>query len=1552
MNFSNFFIRRPIFAGVLSALIFLLGLISLYRLPVSEYPEVVPTTIVVRAQYPGANPKTIAETVASPLEQSVNGVENSLYMFSQATPDGAMTLTITFKLGTDVDKAQVQVQNRVDQVLSKLPEEVRRLGVTTTKQSPDLTMVVHLYSPTGRYDEVYLRNYATLQVKDVLARIPGTGDVQIFGSGDYAMRIWLNPDKIAARNLTASDVVAAIREQNIQIAAGAIGKQPVSRAVDFELQVNAKGRLVSPEEFGKIIVKTSPDGQKTLLKDIARIELSADSYALRSLLNNKTAVALPIFQTPGANALQLSADVRKTMEELKKNFPDGLDYSVVYDPTVFVRHSIEAVVHTLLEAIALVVIVVILFLQTWRASIIPLVAVPVSLIGTFAVMLALGFSINNLSLFGLVLAIGIVVDDAIVVVENVERNIALGFSPIEASKRAMNEVTSPIIATALVLCAVFVPTAFISGLTGQFYKQFAITIAISTLISAFSSLTLSPALCAVLLKDHNAPKDWFARFMEKLLGWFFRPFNRAFAWAGDKYSAGVGSVLRKSAVALVIYGGLVLLTGWSFNKVPTGFVPSQDKQYLVAFAQLPDASSLDRTENVIRRMSEIGLKTPGVQSAVAFPGLSISGFSVSPNEGIVFFCLDPFEERTDPKRSGPAISAALNQQFSAIQDAFILTVPPPPVNGLGTIGGFKLFVEDRADLGYDALFQNIQGIVGKSYQTPGLDSVFSTFTVNVPQLDADIDRIKAKQQGVPLGPLFETMQIYLGSLYVNDFNRFGRTYQVVAQADAQFRDRPEDITRLKTRNEKGQMVPLGAVVKVTETHGPNRALRYNGYPAAEINGGPAAGFSSGQAESLITKLATEGLPKGMSFEWTDLTYQRILAGNSAFYVYPLCILLVFLVLAAQYESLRLPLAIILIVPMCLLFAITGVWLKGSDNNIFTQIGLIVLVGLACKNAILIVEFARHKQDEEGLSPFQAAVEASRLRLRPILMTSIAFIAGVFPLVVAHGAGAEMRQAMGVAVFAGMIGVTLFGLFLTPVFYLTLMRRVRPKHAITPAPEPKGPALGAAGAVAGIVLVASLLVPVSAHAGKLTVGPDYRPPTNSVPEAYKAAELGQWQEGHPLDNVPKGNWWEVFNDTNLNDLESQALMANQNLKAAVARVDQARATARVARADLMPNLNADPSYVRQRYSPNQFPNFGAATANTWTAPLDLSYEIDLWGRVRRGFESARADAQGSVAAFANILLTLNSDVAQNYFRLRALDAEIATVSGTVGLRHEQVELVRSRFNGGIGNELDIARAETELATTEAEAASLEQQRAELENAIAILAGSNPSSFHLPALNSDHWNPGTPEIPAGLPADLLQRRPDVAQAERQLASANAKIGVAKGAFFPVLTLTGSGGYLSADVDTLFNWSSHTWSIGPTLSLPLFTGGRNKAGYKRSQAAFEEAVANYRQQVLVAFGEVENSLADIRHLVDQFAAQQRAVTNARRAADLATDRYRSGIVSYIEVVDASRDALQAERGSAQLSGQRLIAEVQLVKALGGGWNNSQATNATLAYSGKNLP
>ena len=1045
MNFSQFFIKRPIFAAVLSLIILIAGGISLFQLPISEYPEVVPPTVVVRASFPGANPKVIGETVAAPLEQAITGVENMLYMSSQSTADGKLTLTLTFALGTDLDNAQVQVQNRVTRTQPKLPEEVTRIGITVDKASPDLTMVVHLTSPDQRYDMLYLSNYATLNIKDELARLNGIGDVQLFGMGDYSLRVWLDPNKTASRNLTATDVVTAIREQNRQVAAGQLGAPPAPSATSFQMSVNTQGRLVTEEEFENIVVRAADDGEITRLKDIARVELGSSQYALRSLLNNQPAVALPIFQRPGSNAIDVSNQVRAKMAELKQSFPEGMDYSIVYDPTIFVRGSIEAVVHTLFEALILVVLVVILFLQTWRASIIPLVAVPVSLIGTFAVMHMFGFSLNALSLFGLVLAIGIVVDDAIVVVENVERNIELGLEPVAATERAMREVTGPIIATALVLCAVFVPAAFISGLTGQFYKQFALTIAISTVISAFNSLTLSPALAAVLLKAHDAPKDRFSRVLDKLLGgWLFRPFNRFFEKASHGYVGTVARVIRSSGIAMLLYAGFMVLTWVGFANTPTGFVPSQDKQYLVAFAQLPDAASLDRTEDVIKRMSDIALKQPGVENAIAFPGLSINGFTNSPNNGIVFVALKDFDQRKDASLSANAIAAELNGKFAGIQDAYMAIFPPPPVMGLGTIGGFRLQVQDRGNLGYDELYKQTQNIITKSRSVPELAGLFTSYTVNVPQVDASIDREKAKTHGVAISDIF-TLQVYLGSLYANDFNRFGRTYQVNVQAEQQFRLEAEQIGQLKVRNDRGEMIPLATFIKVSDTAGPDRVMHYNGFVTAEINGAAAPGYSSGQAEAAVEKLLKDELPNGMAYEWTELTYQQILAGNTALFVFPLCVLLAFLVLAAQYESWSLPLAVILIVPMTLLSAIAGVMIAGSDNNIFTQIGLIVLVGLACKNAILIVEFAKDKQ-EEGLDPLAAVLEACRLRLRPILMTSFAFIMGVVPLVLSSGAGAEMRHAMGVAVFSGMLGVTFFGLLLTPVFFVLIRRHVERKEA--------------------------------------------------------------------------------------------------------------------------------------------------------------------------------------------------------------------------------------------------------------------------------------------------------------------------------------------------------------------------------------------------------------------------------------------------------------------------------------------------------------------------
>lgn len=1051
MNISRFFVDRPIFAGVISLLIFISGLLAVFQLPISEYPEVAPPSVVVNASFPGANPKVIAETVARPLEEQMSGVENMIYMFSQATTDGQMMLTVTFKIGTDPDLAQQMVQNRVSQALPRLPEVTRQVGVTVTKSSPNLTMVVHLTSPDQRYDDLFLRNYAVLSVKDELAKLTGVGMVRLFGSGDYAMRIWLNPDKIAEYNLTSTDVVNAIREQNVQVAAGIIGGAPVSSAIEVQMPINAKGRLETPEEFGSIIIKAGQHGEITRLRDVARIELGASDFGLNALLDNKPAVAIPIFQAPGANAIQISDQVRETMERLSEDFPAGMGYELVYDPTVFVRGSIEAVVHTLFEALLLVVIVVVVFLQTWRASIIPLLAVPVSIVGTFALMHVFGFSINTLSLFGLVLSIGIVVDDAIVVVENVERNIEEGLHPLQATYKAMQEVSGPIIAISLTLVAVFVPIAFVSGLTGQFYKQFALTIAISTVISAVNSLTLSPALSALLLKDRDAPKDFLTRGMEKVFGPFFRGFNRVFSASSNGYGRSVQHLLGRKTIMMAIYAGFLVITCWEFISIPKGFVPPQDKQYLIAFAILPDGATLERTRQVIEDMGAIGLEEEGVANAVQFPGLSINGFVNSSSAGIVFFPLTDFDERTGSSQSAAAIAQRLQQKFGAIDEAFIAIFPPPPVRGLGTTGGFKLQIEDRAGLGYEALADVVAQASQKAMQRPELSRVYSNYKINVPQLYADLDRTKAKQLGLDLREIFETMQIYLGSLYINDFNQFGRTYRVIAQADAQYRESIDDALNLKVRNREGDMVPLGSVVHISDSYGPESATHYNGYLAADLNGDAAPGYSSGQAQDAISEILDEVLPPGISYEWTDLTYQQVLSGNTAIFIFPLCLILVFLVLAAQYESVVLPLAVILVVPLSILAALAGVFISGGDNNVFTQVSLFVLAGLACKNAILIVEFAR-ELEIEGMPTLEAAITASRLRLRPILMTSFAFIMGVVPMVFSTGAGAEMRVVMGIAVFSGMLGVTAFGLFFTPIFYV-LLRTLEKKFQKSPVATP-------------------------------------------------------------------------------------------------------------------------------------------------------------------------------------------------------------------------------------------------------------------------------------------------------------------------------------------------------------------------------------------------------------------------------------------------------------------------------------------------------------------
>jgi hydrophobe/amphiphile efflux-1 (HAE1) family protein len=1038
MRLSHFFIDRPIFATVLAAFITIIGAVAYFILPIAQYPEIAPPTIQVTASYPGASAEVISQTVATPLEQQINGVENMQYFSSQATGDGKLTVTVTFKLGTDLDTAQVLTQNRVSIALPRLPDAVQRLGVTVKKNSPDMLMVIHLSSPDGSRDQLYMSNYATLRVKDQLSRVQGVGDVQIFGGRDYAMRVWLDPDKVAARDMTAGEVVAALQGQNVQVSAGVLGQPPVATPGAFQLNVDTLGRLSDPAQFADIIVKSDSAGRVTRVRDIGRVELGAQDYSANGYLDVLNAVPILVYQQPGSNALSTAQHIRSTMQDLSKEFPQGLQYDIVYDTTIFIAQSVHEVVKTILEAVALVVVVVILFLQTWRASIIPIVAIPISLIGTFSILSALGFSLNNLSLFGLVLAVGIVVDDAIVVVENVERNLRLGMQPREAAHRTMDEVGGALIAIALTLCAVFIPSAFISGISGQFFRQFAVTIAASTVISCLISLTLSPALCALLFKPHVAHNETRHALLLRPLFAFFEGFNRAFAWLSDRYGKLTARLIRMSALALVAYAGLIGLTGYQFNRAPTGFIPDQDLGYLITVIQLPPGSSLERTDAVVRKATDIILGTPGVEHAVAFSGFDGATFTNASNSGAIFSPLKPFEERHAKGQNVGEVLNDMRQRLSSIQDAFVITIPPPPVAGIGTAGGFKMMLQDREGLGSAALEAAAQDMAAAANQIPGLVGVFTPFSTRTPSVYADIDREKAQKLGVTPAKVFEAMQVYLGSAYINDFNYLGRTYEVTAQADARFRMSTDDIARLKTRNASGAMVPIGSVARLHNATGPYRVPRYDLFPAAEVQGSTLPGVSSGYALTQMEKLAAQRLPPGIGFEWTDLAFQQRQTGDTAILIFAASVLFVFLVLAAQYESWTLPLSVVLIVPMCLLAAVTGLLMRGLNVDILAQIGFVVLVGLAAKNAILIVEFAKQAQ-EAGASATQAAIQSARTRLRPILMTSFAFILGVIPLVLASGAGAEMRQSLGTAVFAGMLGVTVFGLVFTPVFYAVIRR---------------------------------------------------------------------------------------------------------------------------------------------------------------------------------------------------------------------------------------------------------------------------------------------------------------------------------------------------------------------------------------------------------------------------------------------------------------------------------------------------------------------------------
>jgi hydrophobe/amphiphile efflux-1 (HAE1) family protein len=1057
MRISHFFIDRPIFAAVVAIIFVIIGAVSFWRLPIAQYPEIAPPVISVQGQYPGASAEVVAATVVAPIEEQINGVEKMLYISSNSTADGRFSISVTFDLGTDLDIAQVQVQNRVSIAMPRLPNDVRNIGVTVNKSSPDLMMIVHLYSPDRSRDALFVSNYATLEVKDVLARIDGVGSLVVFGSRDYAMRIWLDPDRLQTVGLTASDVVTALQAQNIQVASGVLNQPPMPEQRAFQVAVQTLGRLSDPAEFANIVVKQTLDAV-VRLKDVARIELGAQDYGSNSYLDRYAAVAIALFQRPGSNALATAKSVRQEMDRISQRFPTGIKYDIIYNPTEFIQQSVNAVLETIGEAIILVVLVVVVFLQTWRAAVIPIVTIPVSLIGTFFFMALFGFSLNNLSLFGLVLAIGIVVDDAIVVVENVERNIAAGLAPREAAIKSMDEVGAALVAIALVLCAVFVPSAFITGISGQFYRQFALTIAGATVISLIVSLTLSPAMCALLLKPHDPRhRD---RWYEWPVHGFFRLFNRGFNALASGYGWLVARIVRVAALMLLLYVAIIGYGLFEFSRTPTGFIPQLDRGYLITAVQLPPGASLERTDAVMRRALEIALDVPGVAHAVNIVGFSGATFTQAPNAGAIFLVLEPWKERSkDPRKSADAIQHELFKRYAAIQEAFIVVVQPPPVAGIGNAGGFRMMVEDRSGAGPPALQHAVYAMMARAAQTPGLSHVFSLFETQTPQLYLDIDRTKAQLLRVNIADVFAALQVFIGSSYVNDFNLLGRTFRVMVQADAPHRVEPNDILKIRVRNAFGETVPLGSFTTVSNLSGPFRVPRYNLYPAAELDGAAAPGYSQGQAIAIMEKLAAETLPDGFSYEWTTLAFQQLRAGSTAMFAFALAVVFVFLVLAAQFESLTLPLAVILIVPMCLIASITGVILRGQDNNILTQVGFIVLIGLAAKNAILIVEFAKQLEDG-GRNRLAAAIEAARLRLRPILMTSLAFIFGVAPLVWAVGAGAELRQTLGTAVFSGMIGVTGFGLIFTPVFYVVsrwLAALGRKRKAAEPPPASPPPA---------------------------------------------------------------------------------------------------------------------------------------------------------------------------------------------------------------------------------------------------------------------------------------------------------------------------------------------------------------------------------------------------------------------------------------------------------------------------------------------------------------
>lgn len=1502
---SRLFINRPVLASVISVVITLVGLVMVFRLPIDRYPPITPPTVRVTAQYIGASAEVVEQTVAAPIEQQLNGVENMIYFDSKATNDGRYTLTATFEVGTNLDIAAVQVQNRVALAEPQLPEEVRRNGISVRKQSTSLLMVLALESPGNSYDQLFLSNYTKINVRDALARIYGVGDVNLPGEREYGMRIWLDPDALFKLGLTATDVTRAIQEQNVQAAAGRIGQSPVPAGQENEYTVRTSGRLADPEQFGNIILRANSDGSTVRVRDVARTELGAFDYSVFSRFNGKDAVNLLIYQLPGSNAVDVANAVKAEMERLQGAFPNDVRYRLIYDSTDFIRASIDEVLHTLFEAIVLVILVVFLFLQSWRATLIPLITVPVSLIGTFMFFPLLGFSVNVLTLFGLVLAIGIVVDDAIVVVEAVEQYIERGLSPKEAAFKAMEEVSGAVIAIALILVAVFVPVAFLDGITGQLYRQFALTIALSVVLSAINALTLSPALCALLLKPRHEGHE-----SKGLLARFFAGFNNLFDRTLYGYGQTVRMLLRRSLLVAATLGVVLFGIYGMYKITPGGFLPSEDEGYFIVDISLPNAASLERTGQVMREVERIVQAQPGVKDVFNLGGQSFVSGNNASSVGTLIGVLKPWGERTGKGEHALEIVGALQQKLFTIPGAFILVFNPPPIQGLGNTGGFNVKLQDRAGGDVANLAKVTDDFLNAARANPAIAQAVTTFQPSEPQLRLEVDRERARTMDVPVNDVFLTLQTYLGGLYVNDFNLFGRTYRVVAQADPNFRRTPEDINRLYVRSLDGQMVPLSVLVKTVPTNGPLSLGRYNLFRAADVIGGSPPGVSSGQAIEALEG-AARSLPAGFAIEWTGMSFQEKKAGSSLG-VFAFSLLMVLLFLAAQYESWIIPIAVILGVPAGVLGAVSTQYLRGIADDVYCRIGLIMLIGLAAKNAILIVEFARQRR-AEGLSIEESALEAARLRFRPILMTSFAFILGVVPLMISSGAGAASRRSLGSAVFGGMLLATILGVFMVPVFFKWVQR----------LSEWRGGEVKLA-PVAGILALLAILT-------SCRMGPDYRRPAVPVPSSHRGDTAAQ-PDPKSLADL---KWSELFSDTRLKQLLDQALNANYNVRIAAERITEARATLRGTRALQFPEVNGNASITEREQSQIgsiQFPPGARREISTGRSTLDVAIPLDFWGRLARSTEAARADLLSQEWARQTIRQSVVADVASIYFQLIEVDTEYEIAERTLKLRRDSLQLVEARKKLGVSSGLDVSQAEVLVASAATRIPQLARQREQLENALSLLLGGAPQSITARGRLNDQSMPSSP--PAGLPSQLLERRPDLMEAEQQLHAATARIGVAVANRYPNFSLTGSFGFESFALSDFLTDPARLRQWGPSASIPVFNAGRLKANVAASRARASQAALRYEQLYQSALRETSDALISWRRVREQRMEQQRLIASLETSNSISKLRYSGGVDSYLQVLDSDRNLFENQFTLAQLVRDELLAVVNLYRALGGGW------------------